>query len=44
MTKAEAMQLLKALRAEERTVVPLDQPHPQRRFRDPKNTTKGKTW
>jgi len=44
MTPAEARQLLQALRSDERVVIPLEKPREQRRFRDPNNTTKGKTW
>lgn len=44
MTPSEARQLLQALRGDERTVIPLEKPVRQRRFRDPNNTTKGKTW
>ena len=43
MTAAEAKQLLDALRQDERTVIPI--PQPQRtRFKNPDNSTKGKTW
>ncbi len=46
MTPEEARQLLMTLRSDERTVIPLEKPPPQRsrRFVDPNNTTKGKTW
>jgi hypothetical protein len=44
MTPAEARQLLQALRSDERTVIPLERPRRQSRFRDPNNTVKGKTW
>ncbi len=43
MTAEEAKQLLDALRQDERTVIPI--PQPQRtRFKNPDNSTKGKTW
>ena len=43
MTVAEAKQLLDALRQDERTVIPI--PQPQRtRFKNPDNSTNGKTW
>ncbi len=43
MTPEEAKQLLEALRHDERTVIPI--PQPQRdRFKNPDNSTKGKTW
>ena len=43
MTVAEAKQLLDSLRQDERTVIPI--PQPQRtRFKNPDNSTKGKTW
>lgn len=44
MTPAEARQLLQTLRSDERTVIPLEKPARQGRFRNPNNTTKGKTW
>jgi Ca-activated chloride channel homolog len=45
MNAEEARRLLKALRQEERMVIPIDQPPPQqRRMQDRNNTTKGKTW
>ncbi|HWB06875.1 MAG TPA: VWA domain-containing protein [Verrucomicrobiales bacterium] len=44
MTADEARMLLQALRSDERTVIPVEKPPRQRRFRDPNNTTKGKTW
>ncbi len=44
MSAEEARRLLQTLRREERTVIPIDRPPPQRRGRDLNNTTKGKTW
>jgi hypothetical protein len=45
MTADEARMLLQALRSDERTIIPGENNQPrQRRFRDPNNTTKGKTW
>ncbi len=44
MTKMEARQLLQALKGDQRTVIPLERPDPRRRFRDPNNSIKGKTW
>ena len=44
MTPVEARQLLQTLRGDERTVIPFQRPPQQRRFRDPNNTVKGKTW
>lgn len=44
MSAEEARRLLQSLRREERTVIPIDRPPPQRRGRDLNNTTKGKTW
>ena len=43
MTPEEAKQLLDSLRQDERTVIPI--PPPQRgRYKNPDNSTKGKTW
>ncbi len=42
MTAEEAKQLLNMMRGEQRTVIPMERP--QGRYRDPNNTTKGKTW
>ena len=43
MTAEEAKQLMNMMRREERTVIPIEPPS-RRRFLDPNNTTKGKTW
>jgi Ca-activated chloride channel family protein len=45
MTPEEARQLLKTLRSEEATVLPFESLTPrERRFSNPKNSTRGKTW
>jgi Ca-activated chloride channel family protein len=44
MTPDEARMLLQTLRSDEKTVIPVERIPNQRRFRDPNNTTRGKTW